>query len=339
MAGSTSFYFFVNGDKMTMNRTPDYTDLEYMSNDEYVDMMRARKEGRMVDLQDYFVGINPASKNVYDTPDGKKTGTKTTTTKPPAPKIPYVSVELSDEATTFLYSVIDEAKEWIIALMGTYTISDKGINFVVEDFVLPMQERSSGTVEMVKFDVAEKLWEKQQLRPEMLYIGIAHLHPRSMTAFFSTTDKEEIESQKALLPVGLSIVFSPFQKKFISSGDSYEPIEYALKVWVNNTTVDITDHDCHLGNVDKSMIDFYIGDLQYIDVLTAEHLEEKGKCIIGKELGFDKKYMKDYTHLQVFAVREFINNDFTEEDIKKVVSLYDEALKRKVKEDEGNTGK
>jgi len=308
-----------------MNRTPDYSDIQYMTDEEYVASVRARQEGRMVNLADYFVGVNP---------DSKEIDTKTTTTKPPAPKIPYVSVEMSDEATTFLYSVIDEDKEWIIALMGTYTISDKGINFVIEDFVLPMQERSSGGVEMIKFDVAEKLWEKQQAKPEMLYIGIAHLHPRNMIAYFSTTDNEEIDSQKALLPVGLSIVFSPFQKKFISTSDSYEPIEYALKVWVNKTIVDITDHDCHLGEVIASMLDYHAGTLKHIDVLTAEHLEEKDKCNIGKELGFDKKYMKDYTHIQVFAAREFINNDLTKEDINKIIFLHGEALKiKKVKED------
>lgn len=308
------------------NRNVDYTDVEYMTDEEYVAMIQARQDNRQVNLGDYFSELDTVKTKT-------RTKTNTTTTKEPAPKIPYVSVELSDDATTFLYSCIDDAREWIIALMGSYDISDKGINFVVEDFVLPMQVRTGGSVEMIKFDVAEKLYEKQQEKPELLYLGIAHLHPRNMSAFFSSTDNDEVDSQKAMLPIGFSIVFSPFQKKFISSESSYEPIEYALKAWVNKTVINIEKDECMLGDVDRDMLEYHSGMLAHTDSLTEIHLNEKEKLIIGKELLLGREYMSDFTLIQAFAAREYINNNLTEEDIVKITTLYREALKKKVVED------
>ena len=116
-------------------------------------------------------------------------------------------VFISDKIQKFILQNVFNPLEWYIICYGTKDISKKTYTFVLEEFIFPLQERTGASVEIDPVDKTYKHVELLKKHPEYEALAIIHSH-NSMSAYFSDTDKEDIEETSKFFNIGVAIVFS-----------------------------------------------------------------------------------------------------------------------------------
>ena len=185
---------------------------KYKSYDGYLDDYFSEEELKYYPLKEYHVPYKP----------------KDVTIKKDA------EVYFSDKVQKFILENIKNSLEWYIFGYGTVETHPDHLVFHVEEYSLPLQKRASGSVEVDQAMKAVEHYEMCQRFPDLQYVGLIHSH-HTMSAYFSTDDKEDIDDFKELCSEGFSIVFSAPKKKY-TKAIKYDAItiaslDFDAKVW------------------------------------------------------------------------------------------------------------
>ena len=195
-------------------------------------------------------------------------------------------IYFGDKIQKFILENIHNNLEWYIFGYGKKIVEDDLVTFHVEEYILPLQKRTSGDVKVDDTFKTIQHVEMKEKFPDLEYVGLIHSH-HTMSAFFSKTDDEDIEDFKAMCPdAGFSIVFAIPKKKYTKFKDgalTLSSLRFDVKVWVSGKFTKGEMILCH-GLVDLDYSTNKMLDDNDEEIVKAEIYKRVLKCrkVLGK---------------------------------------------------------